>query len=232
VRQPKAILFDLDCTLIDRPASLALYAGLFVNHFRERLRDAEQLVLAQFAQVDQNGYLPRATCWARLRTKLDWTDPASDTELDDLWKIRWPGCALAASDARQTLEHLAAAGYALGIITNGPAASQEAKIDTLGIRHLMRVVLVSEAVGVAKPARAIFRQACRDLGLQPCDVWFVGDNPVNDVIGSRGAGLVDVWMRGHAPWPEGHRPPTYTVDRLGQLLEILGNPSRRGWRAV
>lgn len=226
MRSPKGILFDLDCTLTDRSSSLASYARVFLNHFGERLRDVhESTILGCLADVDHNGYLPREKCWAYLLANLDWRESPSLSEFDELWHTRWPGCAVATAGVLRTLQRLSAMGLALGIVTNGPSDVQERKVEALGVGSLMRVVIVSGAFGFAKPLRAIFELACERLGVAPADVWFVGDNPVNDAIGARHAGLTDVWLRGYAPWPPGRLPPTSTIDRVEDLLPMLEDAS-------
>ncbi len=226
MRQPKAILFDLDCTLTDRRASLSKYASIFADRFQEHLDDVvdETTIFSRFVEIDRHGYLPRSKCWPYLLSKLKWKRPASTLELDELWVEGWPRCAVSAAGARELLERLAAAEISLGIITNGPADSQRNKIDTLGIVDLMDVVLVSGAFGVAKPQRAIFDCACQTLGLAPGEVWFVGDHPINDAVGARSAGLVDVWLTGYAPWPQEHQPATFSIEQLHQLPELLKMP--------
>jgi len=89
----------------------------------------------------------------------------------------------------------------------------------------MGTSLVSGAVGIAKPDKAIFHRACSQLGIHPHEAWFVGDNPINDAIGARNAGLVDVWLRGYADWPVSRPPATPAIDDLQELLKILGSYS-------
>jgi putative hydrolase of the HAD superfamily len=122
---------------------------------------------------------------------------------------------------RSVLDRLAAAGFDLGIITNGGTLTQKRKIDILGIKDLMKIIVISEEAGLAKPAAAIFQHACAGLALSPEAVWFVGDNPVNDAIGARAAGMIDVWLRGYATWPAESPAATITIDRLEQLPELL-----------
>ncbi|HSI36944.1 MAG TPA: HAD family hydrolase, partial [Tepidisphaeraceae bacterium] len=166
-RTPKAILFDLDCTLTDRAATLARYAPVFVERFGPQLAGADcGRVVSALAEVDGLGYRPRSECWAHLLDALPWRErPPAPRELEQLWQERWPACAAAAADVALVLGALGRRGYRLGVITNGPAASQERKVEAIGVRSALTTVVVSGAVGVAKPDPAIFRLACDRTGV-------------------------------------------------------------------
>jgi putative hydrolase of the HAD superfamily len=220
--KPRAILFDLDCTLTDRRASLAKYVGIFVDRFRDQLRDVdEELILEKFARFDQFGYLPRAQCWGHLLENLAWNRLPLLEELDGVWDRHWPGCAIAAAGAVVVLHQLCDAGFVLGMITNGKTLMQQRKIEHLGIGRFMKLMLISEAVGIAKPQRGIFDHACGMLGFSAGEVWFVGDHPINDAIGAKNAGMVDVWLRGGVSWPLDREGPTHVIENLAELRRMV-----------
>ena len=100
-----------------------------------------------------------------------------------------------------TLEELHSRRLKLGIVTNGDSRGQNTKIDALGIRSYMGTVVVSQAVELEKPDRRIFQLALRELGAEPAETWFVGDHPVNDVLGASAAGMNSVWLKGALAWP-------------------------------
>lgn len=55
--------------------------------------------------------------------------------------------------------------------------TQNLKIDALGLRHRLKVIIISEAVGMAKPDPAIFHLAAEGLGVSLSELWYVGDHP-------------------------------------------------------
>ena len=65
-----------------------------------------------------------------------------------------------------TLHHLRNAGVRLGIVTNGAAVVQQAKIEQLGLSALVDAVLISEREGVRKPNPEIFYRAVARLGVE------------------------------------------------------------------
>lgn len=57
------------------------------------------------------------------------------------------------------------------------------------IEHLFDPIVVSGEVGIRKPEPRIFQLAIADWSLAQEAVLFVGDDPVSDIEGARGAGL-------------------------------------------
>ncbi len=83
-------------------------------------------------------------------------------------------------------------------ISNG-----NADLERIGLRQHFRHCISARECGVAKPAAAIFHDACARLGLAPGNVLHVGDDPLLDVIGAHDAGLRTAWLnRNGAQWSD------------------------------
>jgi len=95
-----------------------------------------------------------------------------------------PGC----------LARLRAAGFRLGVVSNADLRTR-AIVAGLGLDRAVDAVLISAAVGVAKPDPHIFLRACDLLGVAPSEAVHVGDSRSADVEGARGAGL-SAWHYG------------------------------------
>ncbi len=104
--------------------------------------------------------------------------------------------------AKETVARLHADNVATGIITNGYAYLQLAKIRHHGYEDLFETIVVSETAGAHKPAQRIFGLALAQTGAAPKDAWHVGDNVENDIAGAERAGLTSVLYD-----PEGTRAP-------------------------
>ncbi|HET9730190.1 MAG TPA: HAD family hydrolase [Acidimicrobiia bacterium] len=97
--------------------------------------------------------------------------------------------------ARAGLRELETAGVRLGIVSNadGLIGQRLAELEILqvgpGAGVAVECIIDSGAVGVMKPDPRIFRIALEALGLEPEDVWYVGDMPGIDVVGARAAGI-------------------------------------------
>ncbi|MGH3815861.1 MAG: HAD family hydrolase [Pseudonocardiaceae bacterium] len=97
-------------------------------------------------------------------------------------------------DALPCLRALRALGLRLAAITNAAGDYQRAKLGALGLESAFDAVLISGELGVAKPHHAIFRRACRALGVHPTQAVHVGDRLDTDAEGARNAGLHGVWL--------------------------------------
>ncbi|MDV2858780.1 pyrimidine 5'-nucleotidase [Oceanimonas sp. CAM02] len=110
----------------------------------------------------------------------------------------------------------------LGIITNGFASMQQARLQRAGWEHAFSPLVVSEEVGVAKPDPGIFEHALELMGNPDRSrVLMVGDNPHSDILGGLNAGLHTCWLNTQGkPAPEGITPH-HEVTSLGQLQQWL-----------
>ncbi len=100
-------------------------------------------------------------------------------------------------DALPALERLATR-YRLGVISNGFA-----DVHAIGIGDRFDSVVSAHEVGAAKPDPRIFAACIERMGLPPQAMIYVGDDPANDVIAPRAAGLNAAWInRVGKSWPE------------------------------
>lgn len=125
--------------------------------------------------------------------------------------------AAAYPDTAPALAALRAAGYRLGIISNG-TAGMKACIEHLGLHEGMECVLVSALVGWEKPHPAIFRRALEIAGCAAREALYVGDHYWSDVEGARAAGLRPVWLvRNH----KGNKPDGIHCPIIKDLTELV-----------
>jgi putative hydrolase of the HAD superfamily len=222
----KAVLFDLDDTLTDRVASLSKYAALFHREFAGLLgavtvREIESTLVA----LDAQGYRPRDEVYAGIVERLAWVHTPNTSEIRDHWDTWFPQSTVARSGAQETLTALAAAGLRLGVVTNGSVLTQSAKIAQLGIGRYFATVVISEAAHCKKPAPRIFQYALEEIGRLAGETLFVGDHPMNDVLGSVEAGLIPVWLEGIHVWPSPYAAPARRIRALSEVLEFI-SPQR------
>ncbi|MDZ7736586.1 MAG: HAD family hydrolase [Gammaproteobacteria bacterium] len=109
--------------------------------------------------------------------------------------------------------------YLLCSLTNG-----NADLMQIGIHHIFHHNLSAERVGAAKPAPKIFREACRLAGVHPSSAVHVGDDPDNDIIAARAAGMKTIWDRTGTlqSWPHIER-----ADAEVRSLSELGSHIRQ-----
>src|SRR5207237_9207808 len=137
------------------------------------------------------------------------------------WETCFPRSIVARVGLEETLSALYALGIHLGIVTNGEVLFQEPKIAQLAMGRYLSTVVISEAVQFEKPDARIFAHALAEIGCAAGHTWFVGDNPINDVLGAAAVGLRPIWLTGVQPWPPEHPAPTWQIATLGELVAMV-----------
>ena len=187
---PQAILFDLDETLTDRMPSIVRYAERFQRDFMVSLAPTEvSSIVAALLAADVRGYHPRTEVVRDFAQRLSWRTVPNISGLRIHWDTCFPRSVVARTGLDATLSALHTQGIRLGIVTNGEVQFQQPKIEQLAITPYLSTVVISEAVQVQKPDPRIFAHALAKIGCRVSHTWFVGDHPVNDVLGAAAVGL-------------------------------------------
>jgi putative hydrolase of the HAD superfamily len=224
---PHAILLDLDETLIDRTQSITQYAARFHRDFADALAPLTVPTLAAtILTADERGFRPREALYADLLRQLVWQQRPEIGRLRTHWETWFPASSIARAGLHETLAALHAQGIRLGVITNGAVGRQQPKIATLQIQPYLSTVVISEAVQVKKPDPRIFALALAAVGCTASQAWFVGDHPVNDVLGAAAAGCRSIWLRGVHPWPPSDPVPSWQIEALPELVALVQQERR------
>ena len=92
--------------------------------------------------------------------------------------------------------------------------------DAAGIRQAFEVIVFSSDIGIIKPSPKIFRKAIEAFGADPSGMVFIGDDPLRDIAGARGAGLAAIRINANGqPYPANLPAPDHVVADLRDLLE-------------
>ncbi|WP_046167812.1 HAD family hydrolase [Chromobacterium vaccinii] len=227
---PRAVFFDLDNTLVHRNASIDLYALQFWHDFGHSIGSggAEQAAEV-IKRCDNGGYLPADSPYGSikqavshgLQTEIAWRLPVTQEALLAHWERYNAVCTAAMPGAAEAVAGLQAQGGRIGVISNGSHRTRLEKVERLPFASAIELTVSSESAGVKKPDAAIFRAAAEALGVESGECWYVGDHPLNDVIGAAGAGMTPVWLSGFHPWPAEMPPPSRQISSLAQLAERL-----------
>lgn len=216
-RVPRAFLFDLDGTLVDRTPSLRVFLPGQLARYGDSAEEEEVAAFVRrFLELDANGYGSKEHLYGILREEFGLR--ASVAELIQDFRANAYRRAFLFPDAAAVLGELRKRGHRLAIVSNGSAEAQGAKIAATGLAARVDVVLISGVLGLRKPDPAIFREAARLLGVDPGACVFVGDDPEKDVAGAARAGMRTAWVAHGRAWPEGLEPaPDHELVGLGGL---------------
>lgn len=223
----RAIVFDLDHTLFDRYATLRKTFVAFYEHYRDRIpadmpyeEFIERLIEIEKYYIYYDWFAVIKECAAQgLLT------PMTDDEVKEAVKVVvykcWPIAAEPFPFTIPTLNRLKEMGYKIGLITNGAHDPQTLKIKMLGLEGVFDEIVISGDVGKGKPDPAPFKAFSEKIGIEPKDMMYVGDHPLNDVDGSRRAGYTPVWVKTNGTWFFDFDKAPYEVDTVAELPKLL-----------
>jgi putative hydrolase of the HAD superfamily len=216
----KAVIFDLDNTILDRTSTFRSFTQSFLKAYFDHL-ESHKTLLERIIDLDQDGYKDKSELFNELLLELPWSKKPTLSELLVYYSTEYVRSAVLMNLALEVIAHVRRK-YKIGLITNGRSSIQYGKIDQLGIRDAFDFIAVSEEVGVKKPDPTIFALALNKLEVKPEECIYIGDHPVNDIEGAAAIGMETIWFRVNQPWKEGLvAKPLFTIDALSDLLKLL-----------
>jgi putative hydrolase of the HAD superfamily len=110
-----------------------------------------------------------------------------------------------------------------GVISNITYCGEvvEERINNLLPEHNFEFIIATSEYMFRKPNKRIFELALEKAGLQPEDVWYIGDNYLCDVVGARSAGIFPVWYIGATADPQGE-DDVLTISHWDELRKLIG----------
>ncbi|WP_149475722.1 HAD family hydrolase [Oceanobacillus polygoni] len=214
----KAVVFDLDGTLLNREASVKI----FIDKQYERLNKwlnhiPKNKYITRFIELDNRGYVWKDKVYQQLVDEFDITDLTWDELLQD-YISQFKDSCVPFPNLISTLEELKNNNIVLGMITNGKGQFQMDNIKALGIEKYFKTILISEWEGNQKPEPLIFQIALDKLEVLPSKCIFVGDHPEKDVKAAQHVGMKGVWKRDDQ-WD--NVKAYFIVEDLQEILLIL-----------
>lgn len=202
------VLFDIDDTLVDTRAAFGAALAAVAERYLPHVGAEQHPELLAAWRADANGHYARYT-----RGETGYTDQRrlraeelqaafGGTPLGAEGYAAWnavfeEGFARAWSahpDAHDVVHALLGAGVAVGALSNASVAYQTSKLERVGLDATVPMLVGVDTLGVGKPDRRVFLEACRRLGTEPARTAYVGDELDVDARAAVAAGLVGVWV--------------------------------------
>ncbi len=242
-RRIKAVIFDLDDTLIDwanlsttfeefyRPRAKKLYnflveAGHGLPTLEEFVLALNQAIIDTWDEAKRTWSIKsygEILCNLLAGMDLDTSNLDRDSLLNVIGWDPWPGVVVF-PDTISVLSELRERKYKIGLLTNSflPMWMRDRELEAYKLLDYFDARLTAAEVGYVKPHPNIYHALLDMLGITAGQAVFVGDRPKNDIAGANAVGLISVLMDPpHVERDlEGHIPD-YTISRLSELLPIL-----------
>ncbi len=221
----KILLFDVDETLLDFPASEkeALQRVLlnFGIGYTEELRATFSAInLALWKQLEK-GLITRDVI--RIRRFEQFAEAAGISadpkEMSALYVKFLSESCFVLPGAAKLCERLSKE-YELYIVTNGIGTVQQSRLAKSGLLPYFKGVFVSEEIGSQKPERRFFDFIFEKIPEKDKSKFIIiGDSMTSDILGGINAGIDTCFFN---PWGRDELyPPTYTVTSFKELQNLL-----------
>ncbi|MFF2450287.1 HAD family hydrolase [Neobacillus sp. NPDC058068] len=191
----KAVLFDLDGTILNRDASVEKFIDNQYERFKNSLGHIpKELYTSRFLELDSRGYVWKDKVYQQLITEFYINGITWERLLHD-YLLEYKNHCVLFPNLISMLEALKAKSILLGIITNGRGQFQFDNIVALGIEKYFETILISEWEGMKKPNHEIYEKALMQLNVLANESVYVGDHPENDIKAARKVGMKSIWKK-------------------------------------
>ncbi len=216
----RALIFDLDGTLIDSKQDLILSVNAMLRE-TGRAPLAEETIsgyIGQGAPVLVRRAMGEAAVEEEVKRALDFFLRYYEEHRMNNTRA-YPG----------VVEGLAALrGYPMAVLTNKPMRISRRILEDLGLAACFRAIYGGNSFETKKPDPLGARTILREFGVEPPDAVVIGDSEI-DVQTARNAGTwaasvtYGFGVHDHAAFP-----PDVYLDRLTDLASLLMNHASRG----
>jgi len=219
--RPQVVVFDVNETLSDLSALGARFLEVGASASAARLWFAS--VLRDGFALNVAGESPVFAGVARENLRVALSEASLDRTLDEAADHVMDGFARLEvhADVPAGVDRMHEAGLRLVTLSNGSAGVAERLLEDANLLDRFERLLSVEDAGAWKPSARAYEHAAEACGTSPAEMLLVAVHPW-DVDGALRAGFQAAWVnRSDGPWPGTFREPTYTVDGLEELAEVL-----------
>jgi HAD superfamily hydrolase (TIGR01549 family) len=202
VKKPKAVVFDIDNTIYPYDAAhcpsmeavqskavslLSITRDKFNKAFEQARKDVKSKLQDTASSHSRLLYFQKTIEYLGLDTNILLTLDLEQT----YWRTFLANMRLFPG-VKDFICQLKSDGIITASITDLTAQIQFRKLVYLGLDEYFDYVVTSEEAGMDKPDKAPFDIVLSKIGVEPSEIWMVGDNPINDIEGAVRAGMVPI----------------------------------------
>jgi beta-phosphoglucomutase len=179
---PRAIIFDIDGTLVD---NMALHAEAFsVFAGRHGLAPLTPEDRARLDGRRNSEIFP--ILFNREVPREEWM--AYETEKEGLYRELSRGRLSPMKGLMRLLSHYRAAGVPMALATSAPEPNVVHTLDEIGLTGEFQIIVRGDQVGRGKPAPDVFIAAAERLTMAPADCLVFEDAPMG-IVAAQAAGM-------------------------------------------
>ena len=223
----KAVLFDLDNTLIDfmkmkRLCSEEAISGMIAAGLP---LDKEKAVSILFELYREYGIEDQTIFQKFLKETIGKIDYKILAEGINCYRRVKASFTEPYPKVISTLLKLRLMGLKLGVVSDAPRLQAWLRLAAMRLTEFFDFVITSDDVeGRLKPDQMPFKAALDKLKLPPEQILFVGDSPEKDIVGAKSVGMKTALAR-YANSNPTDVEPDYELNDVSDVLNILKKDS-------
>ncbi|MBN1399175.1 MAG: TIGR02253 family HAD-type hydrolase [Bacteroidetes bacterium] len=225
----KAVIFDLDNTLVDfmlmksqavdaainamRDAGLNLSAGEIRQRIDQIYNERgiefqsvfDELLYREFSKIDHKILAAGVIAYRRAREAA---------------LVPYPHVTM-------TLINLTKMQLKLGVVSDAPGKEAWLRLCYLNFHHLFDAVVTHDDTGMRKPNPEPFQKVMEMLKIKPAEALMVGDWAERDVLGAAQVGMKTVFARYGNTFGTEISNADYDIDDITQVISIVKDENRK-----
>ena len=219
----KAVIFDLDNTLVDfmstKKHAIESAAAAMIDAGLNRPKS--EIINSITAIYDKEGY-EFQTVFDRLLIEMcgeiDFKILANGIvayrQVKDGFMTPYP-------HVNSTLISLAKQNFKLGVVTDAPQREAWLRLCYVKLQDIFDVVITYEQTHQKKPHPAPFERALAQLKIKPPEALMIGDWAERDMVGARQIGMKTVFARYGDLFDTQEPGADYEITDISQILDII-----------
>ncbi len=219
----RAILFDLDNTLIDfmkmktrcseAAISAMINAGLKIDE-----QKAMEILFELYNEEGMENQNIFEKFLEKVFGKIDFKILAAGIVA---YRRVKSGYLTAYPNTISTLIKLKSNCLKLGIVSDAPKKQAWLRLEELGLSDFFDVVITLEDTGKLKPSKLPFEAAVKIIGIEAAEILFVGDNPKRDIAGAKSVGMKTALAKYGQVIEDGEKSDFVLKESLVELIGIV-----------
>jgi HAD superfamily hydrolase (TIGR02253 family) len=219
----KAVIFDLDNTLVDFMLMKNQAVDAAINAMRDAgLRLSSEEIRQRIDQI----YNERGIEFQSVFDELLFREFSKiDFKILSAGVIAYRRAREAAlvpyPHVTMTLIQLSKLQLKLGVVSDAPGKEAWLRLCYLNFHHIFDAVVTFDDTGVRKPHPEPFRKILHMLRIQPNEALMVGDWAERDVLGAAQVGMKTVFARYGNTFGTEISHADYDIDDISQIIDIV-----------
>lgn len=123
----------------------------------------------------------------------------------------------------KTLLTLSKMGLSIGVISDAPSREAWIRICSMKLEHIFDTVVTLHEKGIHKPSPEPFKKAMKDLDVQPNETIMIGDWPERDIIGAKNVGMKTAFAKYGDTFNTTNSGADYVLNDISDLINIIQN---------